>query len=153
MLARWCFSHRRRLSTVRQFVPREEDSKPCRHPRQVSGGAPAPRGSGHISAGSSSPGCWQHRKQRALLMYMSLCGFWSQPHPTFKPAQAARATGNGQECIYSHIVFIQSCCFEQIIMNFFTGRGHSVCPFLRAPWEPVKLISLNLRRKRDMTSF
>lgn len=36
------------------------------------------------------------------------------------------------EGIYSRIVFIQRCCFAQIIMNFFTGRGHGICLFRRA---------------------
>ena len=80
-------------------------------------------------------------------MYMSLCGFWSRPHPTFKPAQAARATGNGQGCIYSHTVFIQKCCFAPIIMNFVMGRGLAICLFCRAFRSDYKL-NLSTREGR-----
>lgn len=120
-LARWCFSHGRRAAP-REPVPRGESTMARRHPQAALGGS--------IPLGS--PGCLLHRKQRAWLMYMSPCGLWSQPHPTFESAQATRATGNGQGYIYSHIVFIQRCCFAQIIMSFFSGRGHGICLFRRA---------------------
>lgn len=74
----------------------------------------------------SSTGSREHR-----LMYISPCGLWSQSHPTFKPVQTARATGNGQGCIYSHTVFIQRCCFAQITMSFLHRIGHNSLFFPR----------------------
>lgn len=64
-------------------------------PAVRSRGAPSPWAAPE-RCGATLAGCQQHRKQRAWLMYMSPCGLWSQPHPTFPPAQAARATGNGR---------------------------------------------------------
>lgn len=130
-LARWYLIHRRHLPTARPPIPREEENTPCRHPTGRSGGLRPPRQLPQ-QCRLFQPRLSQHRKQRALLMYLSLCGFWSKPHPTFEPAQAARVTGNGQGSIHSHIVFIQRCCFAQIIMNFFTGKGHGIGLFCRA---------------------
>lgn len=137
---RWCFSRQHRPA-ARQPVPREGESTPCPPPKSGLGGS-LPLGSRHGSTGPASPACQQHRKQRALLVHMSPCGFWSRSHPAFKPAQADRAAGNGQGCIYSHMVFIQRCCFAQITMNFFMGRGHSTCLFCGASRVHVTLISL-----------
>lgn len=55
---------------------------------------------------------------------------------------SCRATGNDHGIyIYSHIVFIQRCCFAQTIMCFFTGRRVGICVFLGASQVLVKLIS------------
>lgn len=55
---------------------------------------------------------------------------------------SCRATGNDHGIyIYSHIVFIQRCCFAQIITCFFTGRRLGICIFLGVSQVLVKLIS------------
>ena len=61
--------------------------------------------------------------------------------PHLRPTNC-RATGNDHGIyIYSHTVFIQRCCFAQIIMCFFTGRRLGICVFLGASQVLVKLIS------------
>lgn len=126
MLDHRCFSHQH-PSGAQQPVPREDE-------HTLGDPTVSPPGflfSGQCQ-GESYPARKQYRKQKAWPMYMSPCGLWSQLHPTFKPTQAARATGNGRGYIYSHTVFIQRCCFAQITVNFFIGRGH--VHSLRASW-------------------
>lgn len=55
---------------------------------------------------------------------------------------SCRATGNGHGCIYSHIVFIQRCCFAEIIMSFFSPGEDPACAFSSGPPEVlVKVIA------------
>lgn len=134
MLAHWCFPQghlSQWLSNVHP-EPGAHGGDTPQAGRSRGEGVPSHWAAPEPFGANPAPGCQQHRKQRAWLMYMSPCGLWPQPRPTLEPAQAARATGNGRGCIYSHIVFIQRCCFAQIMMSVFTGRGHGICLFRRA---------------------
>lgn len=136
MLAHCCFSQWC-VSAARQPVPRRGQYTLSTPWNQVSGDPTS--WTAWAVRGPSSPGYELHRKQRVWLMYMSLCGLWSQPHPTFKPASCKSNRKWPRVYIYSHIVFIQRCCFAQIIMNFFTRRGHGMCRFRRASWRACKI--------------
>lgn len=62
------------------------------------------------------------------LRYVSPCGLWSQPHPYLQACSSCESNRK-RPSIYSHIVFIQRCCFAQIIMSFLHWEGTRHVPF------------------------